>query len=81
MAAASEPNFLAPQIRCEWTARTRSGGGHTITFELGRILRVCRLVCIVVVPEHFGDYVHGDAFIRFHIDRSQEDPPTGKRPR
>lgn len=85
--ALPEPDYLAPQITLEWRARHRAGG-YSLILEVGRLFRVCRVMCTINVPGMLHEGDTGKAYLRFYLDTSQADPqtgrheaPTGSRPR
>lgn len=64
-----------PQIRFSWQARkTRSG--WSICFTLPRVFRLFEANIVVNIPDRpLRDGQSGVGYVRFFIDRSQEDPP------
>ncbi len=66
--------FKLPQIVGEAIAR-KGKKGWVLTFKLPRILRLIEVSCLVAVPEEIRDGSRSPVYIRFWLDRSQEDKP------
>lgn len=70
--------FKLPQIVAEAIAR-KGKRGWVLTFKLPRLLRLVEVTCLVAVPDDMRDGVKTPVYVRFWLDRSQEDRPGSVR--
>jgi hypothetical protein len=66
--------FKLPQIIVRAVAR-RGRRGWTFAFTLPRLFRLIEATCLVAVPDVIEEGAESPVFVRFWIDRSQEDRP------